>query len=215
MAINTIFSFLIPKENKFFPLINEVGLVLDKTAKILIDFIKSDKTQMEGLYAKIKACETEADLITDTIFEELNNTFITPFDREDIQALCERLDDIVDAINSCSKRILIFQPKIIPPAAVKMCEIISDSCMVINAALQELKNIHKNTNTALEYCHRLHELEHDGDDLYEEYIKHLFETERNGIELLKLKEIIQELERATDITYSVGKIIKTIVVKYA
>jgi uncharacterized protein Yka (UPF0111/DUF47 family) len=67
----------------------------------------------------------------------------------------------------------------------------------------------------LAYCDRLHALEHDGDELYEEYIKNLFETERNGIELLKLKEIIQELERTTDITHSVGKIIKTIIVKYA
>ena len=215
MALNTIFSFLLPKESKFFPLISEVGAVIDKASKLLIEFIKSDREHMEEFYARIKNCEKDADKLTDTIFEELNNTFITPFDREDIQLLSETLDDVIDSINSCSKRVLIFQPKNIPAELVKMCEIISTSCGVIKSAVEELKNIKKNAGKVQDYCSRLHELERDGDDLYEEYIKQLFETERNGIEILKLKGIIQDLERTTDITHSVGKIIKTIIVKYA
>jgi len=215
MAINTIFSFLVPKENKFFPLIRETGLVVEKVSELLVEFIKSDREGMELFHAKIKACEKEADVLIDTIFEELNNTFITPFDREDIQSLCEKLDDVIDSINSCSKRVLIFQPKRIPAAFVKMCEIISASCSVIKLSVEGLKTINKNADKVLRYCENLHELEHNGDDLYEEFLKQLFETERNGIEILKLKGIIQDLERTTDITHSVGKIIKTIIVKYA
>jgi len=215
MAINTIFSFLIPKETKFFPLINRIGLAMVQASELLVEFIKSDKKNMEALYVKIKSCEKEADILVDTIFKELHRTFITPFDREDIQLLCERLDDVLDSINSCAKRVLIFQPRHIPPAAVKMCEIISISCGVINSVAAELKTLNRKAGAILAHCDRLHALEHDGDDLYEEYIKHLFETEHDGAELFKLKEIIQELERTTDMTYSVGKIIKTMIVKYA
>ena len=215
MAINTIFSFLIPKEAKFFPLISGIGLSMKKASELLVEFIKSDKNNMEALYVKIKSCEREADALVSTIFEELHNTFITPFDREDIQTLCERLDDVVDSINSCAKRVLIFQPKRIPSAAVKMCEIILASCSVINSIAAELKTISKNADTMLGYCDRLHVLEHDSDDIYEEYIRNLFETEHDSIELSKLKEIVHELERTTDKAHSVGKIIKTMIVKYA
>ncbi|MCL1910927.1 MAG: DUF47 family protein [Leptospirales bacterium] len=215
MAINNIFSFLLPKESKFFPLISEVGAIIGKASKLMVEFINSDRENMEELYAKIKSCEKEADKLTDTIFRELNNTFITPFDREDIQLLCETLDDVIDSINSSSKRVLIFQPKHIPAEFVKMCEIISASCDVIKLSVEELKTVKRNADKMLGYCERLHEFEHDADDLYEEYIRQLFEAEHDGIEILKLKEIIQDLERTTDIAHYVGKIIKTIIVKYA
>ncbi|MCL2025242.1 MAG: DUF47 family protein [Leptospirales bacterium] len=215
MKLNTIFSFLIPREAKFFPLISGIGLAMKRASELLLEFIKSDKRNMDELYVKIKSCEREADALVGTIFEELHDTFITPFDREDIQALCERLDDVVDSINSCAKRILISQPKHIPIAAVKMCEIILTSCNIINSIAAEIKTMNKNANTMLGYCDRLHALEHEGDDLYEEYVKQLFETEPDSIELFKLKEIVQELEKTTDRAHSVGKIIKTMIVKYA
>ncbi|MDR3238201.1 MAG: DUF47 family protein [Spirochaetia bacterium] len=214
MAINTILSFLVPKENKFFPLINNIGFVLNNAGKALIEFINADKEQMDGLYVKIKSYEKEADGLVDTVFVELNNTFLTPFDREDIQLLCERLDDTLDSINSSSKRVLLFMPNYIPEAAIEICNIISASCEAIYIALKELKTIGKKSDLALGQCDKLHALEHDADDLYEEYMKHLFENEHDSVELLKLKEIMQELERTTDITHSVGKIIKTIIVKY-
>ena len=216
MKFNSIFSFLTPKENKFFPYLNGLVDLIDSSGKILTQFItsKSLKTK-EELYAGIKENERNGDHLISEIFKELNDTFITPFDREDIQFLCERLDDVLDSINSASKRILMFQLKKIPDATIIMCDLISKSCETISSAVHKLKNLKTHSKEILDDCNVLHSLEHDGDDLYEEFIRRLFKTEKNSIEIIKLKDVMQEFERTTDITHSVGKIIKTIIVKYA
>lgn len=216
MPTNTIFSFLTPKENKFYPLINEVGDTLAATADVLIEFVQcQDKDQKAEFYHQIKAYETKSDVLTDNIFKELNETFITPFDREDIHELCETMDDMLDAINSSSKRILLFQPKTIPAEVIEMCYIIQKGTISVRTAVYELKTVTKKPQKALEQCNILHDLESEGDELYENFIKVLFESTDDSIELVKLKEIMQDLERTTDIAKSIGKIIKTIIVKYA
>lgn len=216
MAINSIFSFLKPKNDKFFILINQVGETLVDTSSVLVDFVQcEDKEKMADLYHRIKAYETKSDHLTDNIFKELNETFITPFDREDIHELCEMMDDMLDGINSASKRVLLFQPKTIPDEIIEMCRMIQRGTVSVNAAVHELYNITKNPQVPLEQCNLLHDIEAEADELYENFIKGLFESVTDGIELVKLKEIMQDLERTTDIAKSIGKIIKMIIVKYA
>lgn len=216
MAINSIFSFLTPKDSKFFPLMGNVGKTLVKTGELLMEFIQcKDQEGKADLYKKIKSLETESDILTDTIFVELNKTFITPFDREDIHELCETMDDILDGINSSSKRVLLYHPKMIPEQTVEMCQIVFECCQAVQIAVNELKTINKKPTVALQQCQRLHDLEQRGDELYENFIKHFFDMEDDTKELIKNKEIMQDLERTTDIAKAVGKIIKTIIVKYA
>lgn len=216
MAINSIFSFFTPKENKFFPLIDEVGKTLVNTGETLMEFIQSkDNESKTALYKKIKSFESASDKLTDTIFVELNKTFITPFDREDIHELCEAMDDILDGINSSSKRVLLYQPKLLPEQTIEMCRIILDCCYAVQVAVGELKTINKKPAVALQQCQKLHDLEQKGDELYENFIRQFFEMEEDTKELIKNKEIMQDLERTTDIAKAVGKIIKTIIVKYA
>lgn len=216
MKKNSFFSFLLPKESKFFPLINHIAELNKIASSTLIKFINSeDKQQMQDLYFEIKAYEREADEVLNVIFEELNSTFITPFDREDIHELCEHLDDMLDNINSASKRVLLFQPKSIPDSALELCKIIAECGNAIYIALKELKTVNKKPAIALEQCEKLHQFERNADEVYEQYIKHLFEVERDPIELFKIKEIMQEFERTTDAANAIGKIIKTIIVKYA
>lgn len=216
MAANSIFSFLKPKNNKFFNLINQVGETLVDTSVVLVDFVQcEDKGKMPGLYHQIKEYETKSDRLTDNIFKELNRTFITPFDREDIHELCETMDDMLDAINSASKRVLLFQPKTIPDELIEMCRMIQRGTVSVNTAVHELHHITKNSQVAREQCNLLHDIEAEADELYENFIKVLFESVTDSIELVKVKEIMQDLERTTDIAKSIGKIIKMIIVKYA
>ncbi len=220
MAINSIFSFLKPKENKFFPLINQVGENLTLTAEKLLEFVHcGDKNRMQEIYHDIKSYETQSDKLTDQIFSELNVTFITPFDREDIHELCETMDDMIDFINSSTKRMLLFQPSTMPDELKQMCQIIKKCAISVNTAVHELYHVTKKPQVALNECNVLHDLESEGDELYENFIKALFESatrsEIDSVELIKLKEIIQDLERTTDVAKSIGKIIKTIIVKYA
>lgn len=217
MAVNSIFSFLKPKENKFFALINQVGDTIEEASNLMMEFIRcaDNQEKSEDLYRQIKTCEKDSDGYTDNIFKELNETFITPFDREDIHELCETMDDFLDAINSSTKRVLIFQPKTIPAEVVRMCEMIRKCAQSVNTAAHELYHVNKKPEVALRQCTVLHDLESDADELYEDFIKGLFEAVTDGIEVFKLKEIMQDLERTTDIAKSIGKIVKTIIVKYA
>jgi uncharacterized protein Yka (UPF0111/DUF47 family) len=87
--------------------------------------------------------------------------------------------------------------------------------MLIQTAISTLDTMKKSPKAVKEIYLQLHDIENQADDLYEHFIIHIFENETNSIELIKLKEIMQEIERATDKADSVGKIIKTILVKYA
>lgn len=217
MASNSLFSFLLPKENKFFPMLNDVGDVLVNASELLVKLIKTeDQTKREELYRLIKSYETQGDVLTDKIFVELNNSFITPFDREDIHSLCDALDDTIDSINSSSKRIILFKPKDIPECMVEICRIIFYSAKSVRIILGVLNTACKSPKVALEQCNLLHDYEQTGDELYEEFIKTNFTNASDDIlELVKKKEIMQELEGATDFAKKIGTIIKTIIVKYA
>ena len=216
MKLNSVFSFLTPKEHKFFPMIVEVGDKCTEAAGYLVQFFdENDPEARREVYTRIKNCEIDGDRLVDGLYKELNDTFITPFDREDIHDLCESLDDVLDYICSSAKRTVMFKPNHIPKRTKALALNILNGCKAIQVVLGELSTISKNNTKALEQCSRLHDLEHEADDIYEQFVTDLFDEETNSIELIKLKEIMQELEKATDKSKSVGKVVKTIVVKYA
>jgi uncharacterized protein len=216
MAINSIFSFLTPKETKFFPMLNEMSDKLIEASLLLHKLlISTNRTESKEIYKQIKEVETSGDEQINLIFSELNDTFITPFDREDIHNLCERLDDVLDLINSSGKRIIIYNPKQIPEKTIQMSNLVIKGSQAVKAMVGELHTITKKPFYALDQCNHLHSIEHEADDVYEHFVMELFENEVDSIELIKIKEIMQELEKATDKLDAVGKIIKTIIVKYA
>lgn len=213
---NSFFSKFTPKEPKFFPILKEMSDVLMVASDLMIELIKNyDHEAAIEYYKKIKEQEQKGDALSNKIFDELNVTFITPFDREDINQLANRLDDVTDYINSCAKRIVLYNPKSLPEDALALADQIKDAAIYIGKAIDELDVLKKDAKKIKEYCKNLHDIEHKADDIYEHFIINLFEKEKNGIELIKEKEIMYELEKATDVAEYVGKIIKTIVVKYA
>ncbi len=216
MPKNTFFSSLKPKENKFFPMINTVGDLLLEAAEKQVELVKqTDFAAMEVYYHQIKECETKSDKEIAKIYDELNDSFITPFDREDIHSLCETIDDTLDYINSTAKRFILFKPTQIPNISRRMTDIILECSKAIQICLRELKTISKKPEVALQQCAILHDLEQKADELSENFVKEMFEKEDNAIELIKNKEIVQHMEYTTDMAKHVGKIIKTIIVKYA
>ncbi len=213
---NAFFSKFIPQENKFYPILREMSDNIQACSEVLIELTQSsDKEARREIYKRIKALETKGDSIVAVLFDELNNTFITPFDREDINVLGEGLDDILDSMNSAAKRVVMYQPDKMPSQSVELALMLKEACELIQAAVRNLDTMRKNPKSVKEICTEIHKLENKADDLYEHFIIEIFEKEKNGIELIKLKEIMQEIERATDKADSVGKTIKTIIVKYA
>lgn len=216
MSLNSIFASLMPKEEKFFPKYQAIADRIVMGADLFTELVgSSDHDKQIELYTKIKAIETECDHLIIEIFEELNDAFVTPFDREDMHQLCDDMDDVMDYINASAKRLMLYHPSAIPAKALHMAEVILEGAKAIQAAVRELSHINKQPEIALQQCEKLHELEHEGDDVYDNFVKELFETENDVKQLIKIEEIMQNMEEATDRANHVGKTLKTIIVKYA
>ncbi len=214
--MNSFLSVFTPKEPKFFPILKEMSTVMIAASEIMIEFLKNyDHETANDYYQRIKEQEKKGDALSDKVFDELNSTFITPFDREDIHNLANKLDDVIDNINSCAKKIHLYNPKQIPNSAVELANILNRSAITIGKAVDELNILKKSPKDVKGYCKKLQHLEHEADDVYEKFLIELFENEKDAIEVIKLKEIMSELEKSTDIAEHVGKIIQTIIVKYA
>lgn len=213
---NSFFSKFTPKETKFFPILKEMSDIMLIATDLIIECVqKGDHESAIEYYKKIKEQEKRGDVLSNRVFDELNTTFITPFDREDINSLANHMDDVTDRINSCAKKIVLYNPKKMPQSAVDLALELKNGVLCIGKAVDELDVLKKSAKNVKAYCKELHDIENRADDVYETFLIHLFENEKDGIELIKQKEIMSELEKATDVTDQVGKIIKTIIVKYA
>jgi len=213
---NSFFSKFTPKEPKFFPILKDMADVLLVASDLIIECVQNnDHEKAIEYYKKIKEQERKGDLLSARVFEELNSTFITPFDREDIHHLADKLDDVTDYINSSAKRIVLYNPKQLPTSAFEIAKLIKEGAISIGKAVDQLDVLKKNSKKIKEYCQELKITENKADDVYENFLIDLFENQKDAIEVIKLKEIMSELEKATDAAEHVGKIIKTIIVKYA
>ncbi|GAB6009701.1 DUF47 domain-containing protein [Dysgonomonas reticulitermitis] len=213
---NNLFDRFKPKENKFFLLLYQMAEVIVVASDLIIECVQApDHSSAVELYKKIKEQEHKADSIQDEIFEELNSTFITPFDREDINHMSGTMDDVMDLINSCAKRIMLYSPKTMPEAAIRLAILVKESASHLIQAVRELDTLKKRPEKIKEYCSLLGVVEKKADDVYEHFLIDLFENETDAIEVIKLKDILHELERATDAAKGVGKIIKTVIIKYS
>lgn len=211
-----IFNMFIKRENKFLSLLNQMGVKLTEASQVLVELMENSNDQSKRNYynARIKDIETDGDKIYDSIFHELNTTFITPFDREDIQGLAAKMDDVLDFIHGVAKRIVIYNIGQTPKEFTVLAKIIDEQCAALQICISSIKNVAKNPKEAIESCHKIHELETRADAIYAEFITNLFVQCSDPIELIKLKEVVQYLEDTTDRTDDVADIIRTIIVKY-
>ncbi|MDR1762051.1 MAG: DUF47 family protein [Bacteroidales bacterium] len=214
---NSFFARFMPKEPKFVALLTQMAKISAESSVLMIDVVKHASNHEKAIeYAKqIKANETLGDKTLIRIFDELNTTFITPFDREDIHALANRIDDVMDYLNSCAKKIVIYRPNQLPERAAEMALLVNKAASIILKAVEGLDKLKKNVKTIKAYCNELHDIENSADEVYEKFLSNLFANEKDSIEIIKLKGIVHELEKATNAAENVGKIIKTIIIKYA
>ncbi len=211
---NSFFNRFTPKEPKFFGFLEELSATLTEAADLLAEGVEARPEERDAYYKRIKDVERKGDQITHKILDELETTFITPIDREDINLLAAAIDDVIDGVNSSAKRINIYNPRVLGPSIKELCSYIKQGAATISKAIGELETFRKNPSKMRLSCVELHDMETKADDVYEHFIKKLFEEEKDGIELIKQKEIMYELERTTDAAEHVGKILKNFVVKY-
>jgi uncharacterized protein len=215
MAKGIIGKLLLPKEEKFFPMFEDMAEMISKSAHLLSRIIDhNDPAQQEETFREIKLLETKADDIVHKVFDTLDTTFITPFDREDIQRLTSKLDDVLDCINATSQQIKLYKPKKLLPQYRELCLVVVRGCEQIRIAVPGLQNL-KNPVKINNACVKINELENIADDIYHQLISELFETETDPIELIKNKEILETLESTTDRIEDVSDVLKTIIIKSA
>jgi len=215
MSPNKFFRLLVPKEKKFFPLFDSFGDVLVEAANELCSLLKtSTQEERDIISARIKALENQGDSIAHNIYFELNKTFITPFDREDIHNLISSLDEVLDNINSASQSMQLYRPLIIEPQYLQIAGLVLEASREVQTALTGLTNL-KHPQKISDACIKINSIENQADDIYHQYLSELFSNEKNAIELIKKKAVMDFMELATDMAEDVSDVIKSILVKTA
>jgi predicted phosphate transport protein (TIGR00153 family) len=214
--MDSFLQFLVPKERKFFALFKQQGEFVLAAAKLLAELVReSDEEKQKLLYREIKIVETKGDTVAATIYDELNRSFVTPFDRDDIQSLTSYIDSFIDLINDTGKKIVLYQPCPITEHMVQLADLVAKDAELLCDILGNLSSIRKNIQGVLEQCKQIKVIEKECDDLYEISTVDLFANVANPVTLMKQREIVTTLEETTDRAQDVGNIIRRIIVKFA
>lgn len=203
---------LIPRDTKFFDMFLEIATNVVAGAQALSDLLHAyDYERMPAAVQKIKEIESHGDEMTHRILIKLNQTFITPFDREDIHLLASSLDDVLDFVYSASDRLYTYKIKE-PSASAKVL------AGIILKQAQELKKavgLLSKDSHLLEHCVEVNRLENEADQVSREAIGRLFEGGYDPITLIKLKELLEILEEASDKAEDVANVLETVILKSA
>jgi hypothetical protein len=201
---------LIPRDNRFFDLFVEDAANAVAAARVLEQFMRN-YGERERLASQLRDAEHAGDQMSHNIGRQLEQTFVTPFDREDIHALISRLDDVVDLIEEVADTFILYGIEAPTPLAVQQSEIIVLQCEQLAEALANLR-----TFKGLErYWIEIHRLENEGDRIVRRGIAELFTNGDDALDVIKWKDVYSLLEEAIDACEDVANVIERIVVKHA
>jgi uncharacterized protein Yka (UPF0111/DUF47 family) len=213
-SIDFIFQALLPKDKLFYPLFDQACNNMVEVAKVLENALKSDSVTRIQSFETINLLEKQGDEITHAIMRETGNTFIVPFDREDIHALAIAIDDVVDYINGTSKRLDLYKVHQISPAMVRLAEIITLSAIELQSAIREMRSL-RNVGKVKAHLHTINTLENEADMIMNTTIANLFKNETDAMVILKTKEVITFLENATDKCEEAAHVIDSVIIKFS
>jgi predicted phosphate transport protein (TIGR00153 family) len=206
------FNFL-PKEEKYFDMFERVSENAIKAATKFRDLLKN-YTDVESKVREIEDLEHEGDIITHEIFDKLNRTFITPIDREDIHSLASELDDVLDFLKAGSDRFVLYNIKKPTEDVINLAETLVKTTIETSKAIKALRDM-KHTRRVNEYCIEINSLENEGDNILKNAIAKLFNDNMNPLDVIKWKEIYENIESAIDMCESVANTIGAILAKNA
>ena len=206
-----ILSWLIPQEKYFFNMIEQQSKNVLEGVDALVNMLEH-YNEIENKRDKIKQIENEGDKMVHDVFAELNKTFITPIDREDITKLTSSLDDILDNLEAVSERLIIYEIKKPPKYMLEFAQILQKTTRNVNEGIHLLRNF-KDAKQIRGFCRDVNTLENEGDILLRKATADLF-TKKDPIEIIKTKELYDDLEAAIDRFEDVADVIGDILVKY-
>ena len=201
---------ILPRNDSFFALFSAMAENVHASAKVLVKMLEDFSNPKAGA-DKVKALEHDNDTLTHNLMKRLNQTFITPFDREDIHELASRIDDVLDLIDAAAARLIIYRVDRIRPGVADLAKVLCDATAQVAAAVRMLEK----RDGILEHCVEITRLEKEADRLCRSLIAGLFEEEKDPVQIIKWKEIIEVLEFATDKCEDVADVIESVTLKSA
>jgi len=209
-----VFKFsLIPKERKFFDLFEESARNMVRAAQALKEVVDNWE-DVGGRVAEITELEHEGDRITHKIMEQLNRTFVTPFDREDINLLAHTLDDVTDFIKAASDTMLIYKVERPGQKAKELAEIILQAANEVESAIPLLRH-RGELQKILNRCVEINRLENAADTVYRSALAELFDDTSDIARIIKWREIFEQMESATDRCEDVANVLEGVALKHA
>ena len=206
-----ILSWFIPQEKHFFDMIEQQSNNVLVGIDALVDMLE----HYEEIYKKrekIKSIEHDGDKMVHDIFSELNKTFITPIDREDISKLVSALDDILDNLEAVAERLVLYEIRKPPKYMLEFAYTLQKTAKCMHQGIALLRNF-KEASQIRGFCKEVNTLENEGDDLFRKATAELFKG-KDAIELIKIKELYEDLEAAIDRCEDVADVVGDILVKY-
>jgi predicted phosphate transport protein (TIGR00153 family) len=204
---------LIPRSGRFYDLFEESARKLVTASEALTDLLTHFEN-VETKTAHIKDLEHEADNITHEIYLQVHKTFVTPLDREDIAALAQRMDDVMDYMEGASTAIHTYGITQPTPAARGLADLIRLQTLQLERAVSTLRR-RGQLKSILELLKEINRLENEADSLFLNSMAELFRGEMNSIDIIKWRDIYEQLEAATDSCEQVAHILEAIVLKHA
>lgn len=179
-------------------------------ANMLAKVIEADESERVDLCKQMHEIEHLADDACHTVLNKVNQSFMLPFDREDVYSLSTQMDDCVDYIDEVGEHISLYKPTSLPKDISKVVEIIQECARLTHEEVQRFHHIDDATH---EFCVQINELENQGDSLYRAMVADLFDNETDAIELIKIKLILDSLESAVDSFEKLSNVIESIAIK--
>jgi uncharacterized protein len=213
MNLNRIIDIFVPKGRKFFDMFEQAAdnlVVIAGELKALMN--EPNAAKRSELARRIHELENKGDQITHDTMIELSANFITPFDREDIHALVNAMDNVADFIDASAKRMDLFHIETITEPMIQLADLVEQATKELAVAVREMRDM-KNITRVKEALVRINSIENHSDTIYNYAIADLFKTEKDAINLIKYREIFEHLENATDRCEDVADVIESIIIK--
>jgi uncharacterized protein Yka (UPF0111/DUF47 family) len=203
-----MFKRFLPKQNNFFGILNELATNVLESARLLNEMFGKHENYAE-YSSRIHILENRCDDLTHKVISDLNDTFITPIDREDIYSLVNSLDDIIDTIDTVGSRLYMYKLKTQLQFGSQLSDILLVQTGVLNDVIRHIQDPKQTTEKIVQ----VKTLETEGDIVFKDALLNLFEDETDPIQLIKKKEILEIIERAIDKCHHSATVVEGILIK--
>ena len=215
MKFDRFIQRLLPHDENFYRFFEQASRNIVQAAALLKELVVTkEASDRDKLIMQIKELEHHGDSITHQIFSELNATFVTPFDREDIHELASALDDVLDHMDGTASRASLYKLTEFPESVIRLIDVLQLSIGELDLGVGMLRDINKK-NELQRVFQKVNDYENIADDIFDNAVAELFDKEKDAIQIIKIKEILVGLETATDKCEDAANVLEGIYIKNA